>query len=87
MLKVSTQDAAERHRRYWTTTVKMSEECESLILIERMKWANEIVKYLPCMKHVESSPAAWPTMNVPFSEIELCIHVIAALPMNLAVVY
>ena len=86
-LTVTVQDAAERHRRYWTTTVKISEEFASSVLIERMKWANKIVKYLPCMKHVESSPAQWPTMNLLFLEIEMCIHVIATLPMNLAVAY
>ena len=39
------------------------------------------------MKHVENSPALWLPMNVPFSEIEMCIHVIAALPLNLAIAY
>ena len=65
----------------------MSDEFETPVLIERIIWANEVIKYLPCMKHKEGSPAGWQTMNVPFSEIELCIHVIAALPINLATAY
>ncbi len=65
----------------------MSDKINCYILIERMKWANEVIKYLPCMKHVENSPSGWPIMNTPFSEIELCIHIINALPLDLAVAY
>ncbi len=65
----------------------MSDKINCYIFIERMKWANKVIKYLPCMKHVESSPDLWPTMNEPFSEIEIFIHVIAALPMNLDIAY
>ncbi len=39
------------------------------------------------MKHGKKSSVLWPTMNVPFLEIEMCIHVINALPMNLDVAY
>ncbi len=52
-----------------------------------MKWVNEIVKYLLCMKYVEDSLVGWSTMNIPFSEIETCICVIAALPLNLVIAY
>ena len=52
-----------------------------------MRWANEIIKYLPCMKHVEDSPVGWLMMKVPFLEIKMYIHMIIALPMNLVIVY
>ena len=42
---------------------------------------------MPYMKHKESSLTAWPTMNVPFSEIKPYIHVTAVLPMNFTVAY
>ncbi len=87
MLTSAPQGAVERHRRYWTTTVRMCEDFYCAILIDQMRFANEISVYLPCMKHAEDSPVLWPTMNVPFSEMEMCIHVINALPMNLAAVY
>ena len=86
MLTVMTQDAAERHRRYWTTTVWVSDKINCYILIKRMKWANKVIKYLPCMKYVKNTPSGgWPIMNVPFSKIELCIHIIATLPLDLVI--
>ncbi len=67
------------------TTVRMSNDFNFNILIKRMKWGSEVIKYLSCMKHVESSLDLWPTMNVSFSEIVMCIHVIAILQMNIAI--
>ena len=87
MLMVSTQDAAERHKRYWTTNVKMADEIDSEAFTERVIWANDVTGYLPCLKHKAGSPAGWPVMNVPFSEIKLCTHVVNALPSNLLVAY
>ena len=87
MLQVVPQDAAERHRRYWQTTIKKAEEISCRALIEHMQWANSVTKYLPCMKHMEDSPAALPQMNVPFSEMEMCTNVIAALPQEISTAY
>ena len=84
---VSAQDAAERHRRYWTTTIKMADEIDAEAFIERVIWANDVTSYLPCLKNKVGSPALWPVMNVPFSEIGLCTHVIHALPTSLSVAY
>ena len=56
MLTIAPQDAAERHRRYWKMTIQMCEDFNNVILIDRMRWANEISIYLPCMKHVKDSP-------------------------------
>ena len=48
---------------------------------------NEMTSYLPCMKQMEDSPTEMPRMGVPFSEMEMCTHVIAALPTDLSVAY
>ena len=87
MLEVVPQDAAERHHRYWQTTVKKAEEVSCRALIEHMRWANDATKYLPCMKHMENAPAALPKMNVPFSEMEMCRNVIAALLTEISSAY
>ena len=36
---------------------------------------------------MEDSPVKMPRMDVPFSEMEMCTHVIAALPTDLSVAY
>ncbi len=66
--------------------IKMSEDFVASILIKRMQWTNKIIKCILCMKPVEDNPVGWPTMRV-FSEIKMCIHVIAALPLDLANAY
>ena len=87
LLEVAPQDAAERHRRYISTTIRKNELVTCPQLISRMVMLNEMTSYLPCMKHMEGSPAEMPRMDVPFSELEMCTHVLAALPVDLTVAY
>ena len=87
LLQVAPQDAAERHRRYISTTVRKHESVSCPQLISRLMQLNEMTSYLPCMKQMEDSPPEMPKMNVPFSELEMCTHVIAALPVDLSVAY
>ena len=81
------QDCAERHRRYISTTVRKHESVTCPQLISRLVMMNEMTSYLPCMKQIEDSPDEMPKMDVPFSEMEMCTHVIAALLSDLSVVY
>ena len=87
MLQVSSQDAAERHRRYWTMTVKMPDSITAEEFIDRVIWANDAIPYLPCLKNQADSPTEWPTMNEPFSDIELCMNVLNTLPSALHAAY
>ena len=87
VLSVSTQDAAERHKRYLSTTVKKADNVTIVQLFARLILLNEMTKYLPCLKHVEGSPADLPRMNVPFTELEMCTNVIASLPLSIATGY
>ena len=87
LLQVAPQDAAERHRRYISNTVRKHESVSCPQLISRLMQLNEMTSYLPCMKQMEDSPPEMPKMNVPFSELEMCTHVIAALPIDLSVAY
>ena len=87
VLSVSTQDAAERHKRYLSTTVKKADNVTIVQLFARLIILNEMTKYLPCLKHVEGSPADLPKMNVPVTELEMCTNVIASLPLSIATGY
>ena len=83
MLVVTDQDAAERHKRYWATTVKKPDKVTSKDFIERMVYANDVVKYMPCLRHKEGCPTTWETGNVPETEIRMCTHVLNALPQTI----
>ena len=87
MLSVSTQDAAERHKRYIPTTVKKADNVTIVQLFARLTLLNEMTKYLPCLKHVEDSPNDLPKMNVPFTELEMCTNVTASLPLLISTGY
>ena len=46
-----------------------------------------MIKYLPCLKHVEGSPTDMLTMNKPFSELEMCTILITTLPLRMSTAY
>ena len=87
MLLVCTQDAAERIKRYMTTTVRLADVVKIVQQVSRLESMNQMIKYLPCLKHMEGSPADMPTMNKPFSELEMCTNLIATLPMKMSTAY
>ena len=82
LLQVVLQDCVERPRRYISTTVHKHESVTYPQLISRLVMMNEMTSYLPCMKHMEDSPTEMPRIDRPFSEMEMCTHVIAALPTD-----
>ena len=81
------QDAAERMRRYISTTFKMADKVKVVQLINRMKELNALVPYLPCLKHREGSPDKMPSMDESFLELEMCTNILAALPSELSMAY
>ena len=87
MLTVAPQDAAERHRRYISTTIKKADNVNCLQLISRMVAMNDMTAYLPCLKQMEDSPSSLPQMDKPFSEMEMCMYVLAALPHSISSAY
>ena len=55
-----------------------------------MRWANSVTKHLPYMKHMENSLDALPKipkMNKPFSKMEMCMNIIATLPLKISLAY
>ena len=87
VLLVATQDAAERMKRYMTTIVRKAEEVKIVQFFSRMHALNEMIEYLPCLKHVEDSPADLPKMNEPFTELDMCTNILSALPVKMTVAY
>jgi hypothetical protein len=86
-LLVATQDAAERMKRYMTTIVRKAEEVKIVQFFSCMHALNEMIEYLPCLKHEEDSPADLPIMNVPFTELDMCTNILSALPVKITVAY
>ena len=87
MLLVCTQDAAERTKRYMSTTIKLQDPVTIVQHVSRLTSMNQMIKYLPCLKHVEGSPTDMPTMNKPFSELEMCTILITTLPLRMSTAY
>ena len=87
MLLVCTQDAAEKMKRYMTTTVRLADVVKIVQQVSRLENMNQMIKYLPCLKHMEGSPDNLPTMNSQFSELEMCTNLIATLPMKMSTAY
>ena len=87
ILPVCSQDAAEKHKRYWSWTVKMPDCITVEEFIDRVIQANNALPYLPCMKQQEKSPKDWIQANVKFSMMELCQIVLNALPPPLQLAY
>ena len=53
MLLVCTQDAAERIKRYMTTTVRLADAVKTIQQVSRLDAMNHMIKCLPCLKHME----------------------------------
>lgn len=87
MLLVCTQDAAEKMKRYMTTTVRLADVVKIVQQVSRLEAMNLMIPYLPCLKHMEGSPAGLPTMNTSFSELEMCTNLISTLPMKMSTAY
>lgn len=87
MLLVCTQDAAEKMKRYMTTTVRLADVVNIVQQVSRLEAMNIMIPYLPCLKHMEGSPADLPTMNSQFSELEMCTNLISTLPLKMSTAY
>ena len=88
MLWSTTADAAERHRRYLSTTIKVPwPKVKVAQGIARCVVLNDLTKYLPTLKSQEGSPASLPRLDKPYSELEMCTFVLSALPMSLSTAY
>ena len=87
ILPVCSQDAAEKHKRYWSWTVKMPDCITVEEFIDRVIQANDALPYLPCLKQREKSPKDWIQSNLKFSMMELCQIVLNALPPPLQLAY
>ncbi len=48
---------------------------------------NETLPCLPCLKHKEGAPTAIFTMNIKYTEIELCIIVLNAVNLTVSTAY
>ena len=48
---------------------------------------NQKLVYLPSLKHKEGSTAAWPLMNIVYSELESCGIVLHSTPMRIVTSY
>ena len=84
MLWNTDEDAAEAQRKYWQNCVRKAKNVNCSQFIERLRWANILIEYLPCLKHRAGSPKELPRSNEPFTDIDLCSIVLNALPKSLA---
>ena len=82
-------EAAEIERRFMTTNLLLNLDKGINVQqgICRFKQMNKKLKYLPCMKHKEGSPDALVAYNKPFSDMELCQHILFALPKRICLEY
>lgn len=88
LLEVCKFDAAERHRRYLSTQVKMPPKGVTVeAFVNRMVELNKYLKYLPTLKDKEGCPTEVPRGDKPFSDYELCEHILQAIPYKFAVAY
>ena len=82
-------DAAERLRRYMTTNMVLNTEKGITIKmgVARVVEMNEALPYLPCLKHKEGAPAAMSSMNIKYTDIELCTIVLNAVNLTVSTAY
>jgi len=85
LIKVTKQNAAERHRIYMTSQIICpSSKVEIGPFIDRISEMNSYNKYLPSLKDEEGSPTELVSSNQPFLQLELCKVVLTTLPFNFA---
>ena len=53
----------------------------------RVTQINTYTAYLPCLKQVKGSPDEMEYENVPFSELNMCTHILSAMPQIIAGAY
>ena len=92
MVKWSTkQNAAELHRAYISTCVKMPppevHPVTAAQYITRMEDCNSYLTYLPCLKQVRGSPTNMARADVPFTDTELCSIILSGLDIRLTTAY
>ena len=79
------QDSAEQMRHYIVTNMFLN--LDRGITIEqgvtRFWDMNQKLAFLPCLRHKEGAPSAWPALNTPFSELESCGIVLYSTPLRI----
>ena len=48
---------------------------------------NQKLVYLPCLKHKEGSPTAWPALHISYSELESCGILLHSTPLRIVTAY
>ena len=81
------QDGAERLKRYLTCQVKKASRVAVVPFIDRMLKLNSYIEDLPCLKDEEGAPDIMPRAQDPFNDMELCTHILTALPSGFSVAY
>ena len=83
------RDSAERMRRYVSSQIKMPQRSE----VQFEPWALRIldicnyIPLLPCLKDEEGSPDDLPRANTKITSIDLCTHILAAIPFSFSSMY
>ena len=85
LLKVVKPNAAERHRTYMTSQIVWpSSKVKIGPFVDRISEMNSYNKYLPSLKDEEGSSTELVHSNEPFSQLEMCNIILAALPFSFA---
>ena len=87
LLTIIAPNAAERHRNYLVAQVYKHEKVSCEQFCQRMVELNNYMKLLPCWKDEEDSPSQLARADTPFTSIEMCMHILNALPFPLATAY
>ena len=87
LLTVVAEDAAESHRRYMSTLLRKANAVTCKQFIMHIMQMNTYTVYLPCLKQVEGSPSEMEFQNNPFSELDMCMHILSAMPQIIAGAY
>ena len=81
------QDSAERMQRYMATNIAMNTDIISVRQgIGRFQEMNKLLSYMPCLRHKKDSPAALKAIK-EYSALEMCTHILAAIPLKLNTAY
>ena len=87
LLTVVTVDAAECLRRYMMNGLRKALKVTCKQFIVRFVLMNSYLPHLPCLKQQPESPTQMEATNVMFSELDMCTHVLNAMPMAITVAY
>ena len=70
-----------------TTMVKFADVVN---IVQHVSWLdamNQMILYLPCLKHMEGLLADLPTMNTKFSKLEMYTNLIPSMPLKMSMAY